>query len=171
MNLFFRLIWISLFSKYRSKSSVLGPCLTPFVCWPTDLDVLRHMNNGRYFSILDLARVDLMVRAGIADQIASQGWYPIVVAETIRFRKSIHVFEKFFVETTVLGWDEKAFLLQQRFLKKDVCIAEAVIRARFLKKSGGTVNPADILVLAGINENSPQLPEWVQSWNQQQSLS
>jgi len=171
MNLFLRLIWISLFSKFRSKCSVLGPCHTPFICIPSDLDVLRHMNNGRYFSILDLARVDLMIRAGLADRISKNGWYPVVVAETIRFNKSIKTFERFNVETTVLGWDEKAFILQQRFMKNENYVADAVIRARFLKKSGGSVAPSLILELAGVSQESPKLPDWVHSWNQQQSLT
>ncbi len=170
MNLFFRLFWISIFSKFRSPTSVLGPCLTPFTCGPADLDVLRHMNNGRYFSILDLARVDLLIRAGLADKISKNGWYPVVVAETMRFKKSINLFESFFVETSVLGWDEKAFILHQRFLRKNDCVAEAVIRARFLKKSGGSVDPLLIIELAGINTAPSELPDWIQDWNRQQSV-
>ena len=29
---------------------------------PNDLDLLWHMNNGRYLSLMDQGRVDLMVR-------------------------------------------------------------------------------------------------------------
>jgi acyl-CoA thioesterase FadM len=170
MNLFFRLIWILLFSKYREKCNILGPCLTPFICWPTDLDVLRHMNNGRYLSILDLGRVDLLMRAGLADKIRNNKWYPVVVAETIRFKKSLKTFDQFFVETTVLGWDNKAFILQQRFLKNNECYAEAIIKARFLKAAGGSVSPAAILALSADSPAvSPVLPEWIQAWNLQNS--
>jgi hypothetical protein len=70
MNLIFRLIFTLLLSKARGPVSVLGPCLTPFRCWFTDLDILRHMNNGKYFSIMDLARVDLMIRAGLYKKLA-----------------------------------------------------------------------------------------------------
>lgn len=112
-----------------------------------------------------------MIRAGLADRIAKNGWYPVVVAETIRFKKSIHLFESFKVETTVLGWDEKAFILQQRFMKKNDCVADAIIRARFLKKSGGTVAPNIILDLAGMTSVSPKLPDWIHGWNQHQSLT
>ena len=168
MNHFFRLLWTQLASLWRKPVPVLGPCLTPYICLLTDLDVLRHMNNGTYFSLLDLARVDLMNRAGVGSKLAQQGWYPVVVAETMRFRKSLKLFDRFHVETVVLGWDEKAFLLQQRFLKGHVCVAEAVVRARFLKKSGGSVTPKEILQLANWTSESPQLPEWIQNWNQNQ---
>ncbi len=171
MILFFRLIWTFLFSRFRTPCPVVGPCLTPFRCLPTDLDVLRHMNNGIYFSILDLARVDLMTRAGIASKLSRNGFYPVVVAETIRFKKSISPFESFFVETTVIGWDDKAFLLQQKFLKKNECVAEAVIRARFLKKTGGSVNPSQVLEIAEYNLASPALPTWIKAWNNQQKVN
>ncbi|MBN9173553.1 MAG: 4-hydroxybenzoyl-CoA thioesterase, partial [Microbacterium sp.] len=29
---------------------------------PTDIDILMHMNNGRYLSLFDLGRWDLLVR-------------------------------------------------------------------------------------------------------------
>ncbi len=168
MNLIFRLIWTFLVSRFRSRVSVLGPCQTPFRCLPTDLDVLRHMNNGKYLSLMDLARVDLMSRAGLAQPISKKGWYPVVVAETIRFRKSLELFDAFVIDTSVIGWDEKAFLLEQKFLRKKTCIAEAVVRARFLKKSGGSVMPQEILALIDYKEPSPHLPAWVKEWNSQQ---
>ena len=34
---------------------------------PTDIDLLRHMNNGRYLSLFDLGRWDLLVRTGLLD--------------------------------------------------------------------------------------------------------
>ncbi|MBL7555706.1 MAG: thioesterase family protein [Bdellovibrionaceae bacterium] len=168
MNLFIRLILVSIFARLRNKVSVLGPCLTPFRCVPTDLDILRHMNNGVYLSIMDLARVDLMIRAGLAGKLSKNGIYPVVVAETIRFRKSLKLFDRFFIETTVLGWDEKAFILQQRFLRGADVIAEGVVRARFLRKTGGSVVPTEVLALAGVEMNSPSLPDALKMWNQNQ---
>ncbi|OYZ13529.1 MAG: hypothetical protein B7Y39_17400 [Bdellovibrio sp. 28-41-41] len=168
MNLFIRLILVSILSRFRSKVSVLGPCMTPFRCSPSDLDVLRHMNNGTYLSIMDLARVDLMIRAGLWADLNKNGMYPVVVAESIRFRKSLKLFERFCIETTVLGWDEKAFILQQRFLRGADVIAEAIVRARFLRKAGGSVPPTEILSLGKIDITSPPLPPAIAAWNQNQ---
>lgn len=168
MNLFIRLILVSILARFRTKVSVLGPCLTPFRCSPTDLDVLRHMNNGVYLSIMDLARVDLMIRAGLWTDLNKNGMYPVVVAETIRFRKSLKLFDRFYIETSVLGWDDKAFILQQRFLRGGDSIADAVVRARFLRKSGGSVTPKEILSLSKVEIDSPSLPEHIKIWNQNQ---
>ena len=169
MNLFFRLFYILLFSRFRLKVELLGPCRTPFMVWLSDLDILRHMNNGRYFSILDLARLDYMIRAGFYQKVDQAGYYPVVVAETIRFRKSLQLHQKFFVESCVLAWDSKAFIIGHEFKIKNEVVANAVIRARFLKKSGGAVSPAEILKLVDYNQESPQLKKWIHDWNQIQS--
>lgn len=127
------------------------------------------MNNGVYFSILDLARVDLMIRSGMMPKLNKLGWYPVVVAETMRFHKSLKMFDRFEIETRVIGWDDKAMLVEQVYWKGMQRVAEAVIRARFLKKSGGSVKTVELMDLMGITTPSPQLPDWVNAWNQSQA--
>lgn len=169
MNLLFRLFFLTFASARRGPVSIFGPCVTPFRCWFTDLDVLRHMNNGKYFSIMDLARVDLMIRAGLWKKLSQKGWYPVVVAETMRFRKSLKPLQKFNIVTRVIGWDEKAFIVTETFMVGDIVYAEAIIRARFLKRAGGIVLPAELLELAGeSNATAPQMPDWVEAWNKAQ---
>ena len=40
---------------------------------PTDIDLLRHLNNGRYLSLFDLGRWDLLTRTGIAGAMKAHG--------------------------------------------------------------------------------------------------
>jgi acyl-CoA thioesterase FadM len=169
MNLFLRLLWLAVAARRRSPVPPLGPCRTPFRVLPTDLDVLLHVNNGVYFSMMDLARVDLMLRAGIAKPLRARGWYPVVVAETIQFWRSLTLFQRFEIETRVLGWDEKAMLVQQRFLRGDEPVAHALVRARFLSQRGNKVAPVDIVAVGGVPPLSPILPEWAARWNAEQS--
>ena len=170
MNLFLRLIWLAIAGRFRPRVGVLGPCRTPFRVLPTDLDVLRHMNNGVYFSLMDVARVDLLTRAGLAGSIAARGWYPVVVAETIQFRRSLNLFDRFSIETRVLGWDEKAFVLEQRFLRGTEPIAAALVRARFLSRKGGTVTPADVLTIRDEVPQPGEMPEYAAQWNAAQAI-
>src|SRR5687768_2508370 len=170
MNLFFRLIWLAIAGRFRSRVGVLGPCRTPFRVLPTDLDVLRHMNNGVYFSLMDLARVDLLTRAGLAGRIEARGWYPVVVAETIQFRRSLTLFERFDIETLVLGWDDKAFLLQQRFIRRGEVIATALVRARFLARGAGSVSPSEVISVGDEVPTHGAIPEHAAEWNAAQSV-
>lgn len=168
MNHFFRLLLLIFFARRRGTCHLLGPCHTPFMVLPTDLDVLGHVNNGVYLSMLDLARLDLLIRSGLMPKLRGEGWYGVVAAETIQVRKSLRLFEKFMVETRVLGWDEKAALIFHQFIRRDVVVATAVVRIRFLRRAGGTVTTAELLRLAGLQQESPELPAWVQRWNDDQ---
>lgn len=161
MNLILRLLALSFLSRRRSETSPLGPCRTPFRVWPTDLDVLRHVNNGVYLSLMDLARVDLLSRAGYSSAIRARGWYPVVAAETISFRRSLTVLQRFEIVTDVIGWDDKAFYLTQNFERGGVVVASAVVKARFLARGGERVSPQSIMDLSPEPVEQPVLPEWV----------
>lgn len=161
MNLLFRLLYLLLTAAYRAPAPTLGPCTSAFTVWPNDLDVLRHMNNGRYFSIMDLARVDLMARSGLWPKLKQAGLYPVVVHESMRFRRSLQLFDRFTVRTTVLGWDEKHILMEQVFWRGDTEVASALVKARFLKTSGGSIATAELLSMADITHPSPIAAEQV----------
>lgn len=165
MNLYFRFFWLTLTAWRRSSVPVLGPCRTHFRVLPSDLDLLLHVNNGVYLSLMDLGRVDLMRRAGLFHRIARRGWYPVVVAQSIRYRRSLKLFERFVIETRVLGWDDKAFLAEQRFERGSEVVAYALVRARFLAKGGQAVAPAQVLALAGHVAEPPAVPDYAARWN------
>jgi acyl-CoA thioesterase FadM len=167
MNLFLRLLLLFLTAPFRPACDLLGPARKRFIVWPPDLDVLFHVNNGVYLSMLDVARVDLLLRSGQAKLLRQQGIYPVVAAETIRFRRSLQLFQVFYVETTVLGWDDKAFIIQQQFQRRGEVVAEAVVRARFLRRKGGTVSSLELLGLLGKAGPSPELPPWIDAWNRE----
>jgi acyl-CoA thioesterase FadM len=132
---------------------------------PSDLDVLRHVNNGKYLSLLDLGRLDLLLRSGLARRLGRAGWYPVVAAEAIQFKASLRLFQAFQVETRVLGWDEKAFLLQQQFVRDGVIVARASIWARLLKRGGGSVSTREVLTAAGYDGPERPMPDWAKNWN------
>lgn len=158
MNLFLRLLWLNLFGRFRPRAELLEPIRTPFRVLPTDLDVLRHVNNGVYLSLLDIARMDLLGRTGLAASLKERGWFPVVTAESIGFRRSLTLLQRFEVETRILGWDDVGFYVHQRFFRGDDAIASALVVGRFLSGEG-TVPAADVAALAGIDA-SPPLPDW-----------
>jgi len=55
MNLWLRLAIFFLTVRFRSRCSVLGPTVLNFRVLPSDLDLLGHMNNGKYLTILDIS--------------------------------------------------------------------------------------------------------------------
>ncbi len=166
MNLWLRMLWLWLIGGSRPPVAPLGPCRTPFRVSLGDLDVFRHMNNGRYFTIMDLARVDLMRRSGLLARLNRAGYFPVVVAESLFFRRSLNWRDRFEVETEVVSWDDKALVVTQRFFLGTEEVAGGLVRARFLRRTGGSVPVAEIVQLAGADITLPVEPPWLAAWMQ-----
>ncbi|MGO3152314.1 MAG: acyl-CoA thioesterase [Galactobacter sp.] len=175
MNLYFRLLILrlrALRTRRRGPASFPGgrPTAwsifrTPFRVAPLDLDQLGHMNNGRYLTILDLGRMDLMLTSGLWGRCKDLGWYPVVAAQTISYRKSLHPGERFDVVTKLLGIEDRWVFMEQSFCIGDEVHAQAIVKARFLKRSGGGVSAEELLAVAGPAPEGREVPEWVHLWS------
>jgi acyl-CoA thioesterase FadM len=131
---------------------------------PTDLDLLGHMNNGRYASLFDLGRFDLLIRTGIWDVFKKKGWYAVVASETITFRKSLELWQRFTVESRLLGHDDKSAYLMHRAVVDGEVYAEMIVRARFLRRSGGIVPHEELFAALHRPDNLDELAPWVLEW-------
>ena len=165
MKYLFRLLWLVLTQSRRSRCELTGSCVTHFRVLPNDLDVLMHVNNGVYLTIADLGRADLLLRSGTYHRIRKNGWYAVVAAETIRFKKSLKLWQRFSITTRVIAWTEKSFFLEQTFNVGDVLVARAVIDVRFLSHRGGIVTSGELLEHLNIDAESPTVPDWIQNWS------
>ncbi|MGY5766630.1 acyl-CoA thioesterase [Brachybacterium sp. DNPG3] len=169
MNLYFRLLLLMIRVRAGRSMSLWGTARTRFRVHPGDLDLLRHMNNGRYLSLLDLGRMDLMLRSGFWKRITDEGWYPVVAGQTITYRRSLELWQRFELSTRVLGYDERWIYMEQVFRVGETVHADAVVRARFLRRGGGSVDVDEVLRLAGPVPEDLELPAWVADWNRESS--
>ena len=110
MNLIWRLLWTILFSRFSKPLGLFDEGSTTFCVLFTDVDVLLHMNNGRYFSLMDLARINFMIRNKAFYTLKKHRIYPVVASEMIRFKKSLNLFQYFQLTTRIIGWDENSFI-------------------------------------------------------------
>lgn len=150
----------------------LGPfedSVLAFRVWPGDLDQNRHLNNGRYLTMMDLGRFDLLGRMGLMSALMKRRWYPVVTGATIRYRRSIDAFERYQLRTRIVGWDAQGFFLEQRFERDGNVHAVAVIKGTFLGPEG-KVSPADVAALVSPGTPSPPLPEWIAAWDRSQQM-
>lgn len=135
MNLYLRFFFLLLKRIYiKTPQDVFTPCHTSFIVNPLDLDLNFHMNNGRYLSIMDLGRLDLMLKGKIFWHLVRKGYYPVVTSESIRFRKSLQLFQKFELISHIESWDEKDFYMSQKFIQNGELIAEGHIKGRFKQR-------------------------------------
>lgn len=168
MNVIWRTILITQLARRRlRREGRIEPTAVGVVrltTLPTDLDVLRHMNNGRYLSLFDLGRWDLLIRTGMADVMRRYGWYAVVSSETITFRKSLNPWQRFDVESRMVGHDDKAVYLEHRAVVAGEVYARAIIRARMMRRSGGTLPHHELFAAIGHPEGIPDVEPWVHEW-------
>ena len=171
-SLLVNVIWRTLLTIWRAKARVrrdgrIAPTSVGRInvlTMPTDLDLLGHMNNGRYASLFDLGRFDLLIRTGLWDLLQERKWYAVVASETITFRKSLELWQRFTVESRLLGHDAKSSYLVHRAVVDGEIYAEMIVRARFLRRSGGIVPLEELLEALGRPDDLPELAPWVQDW-------
>lgn len=162
MNLWLRLVWVLLTAKGRGhldvprESSALA-----FRVWPHDLDISIHMNNGRYLTLMDLGRLDFMVRSGLWREVLRHRWTPIASAVTIRFQRELRTFQKFRLETRLLCWDAALVVMEQTFvIHGGARDGQAAARALFKgglydRKEKKFVEISRLMALLGVSEVSP----------------
>ncbi|MCB1509214.1 MAG: thioesterase family protein [Hyphomicrobiaceae bacterium] len=157
MNLLFRLIAVILKAiRGAPIAAPFGVSRIAFRVWPHDCDLNFHLNNGRYLTLMDLGRTDLMIRAGLARPALKHGWAPMLSAAEIVFRREIRPFQRFFLESRVLAFSGTDFLMEQRFLitskfGEEEVAALALVRGGLYDRKGKRFVPvADLFALIGI---------------------
>jgi len=136
VNLWFRLIAYLVTARWRPALALPeGVSVLRFRAWPTDLDPSVHINNGKYLSLMDLGRLDLMVCAGLWRAILRHRWTPIASNVFIRYRREIRPFQRFRLETRLLTWDATNVVMEQVFILESGP-RDGQIAARALFKGG-----------------------------------
>ncbi|MGQ0673923.1 MAG: thioesterase family protein [Hyphomicrobium sp.] len=117
MNLWLRLFWLLISALWRPAIALpRGVSVLPLRVWPHDLDLSLHMNNGRYLTLMDLGRIDMMLASGLWRAIARHRWTPIASAVKVRFRREMRLFQRFRLETRLLAWVGDQVVMEQVFV-------------------------------------------------------
>lgn len=143
---------------------ILDPSVTTMRVTPGDLDLYLHVNNGVYLQMMDVGRANFIADLGMAKALRERGWYPVVAASTMTYRRSLTVGQRFQLVTRVLGWDERVVYLEQAFWRRDELVARGLVAGRFLARGDGRVPAPDVAALAGWHDPSPELPADVAAW-------
>lgn len=166
MSFLLRLIKIMCLAFFSRRRGLLEPSVIRLRVWPNDLDLNVHMNNGRYLSLMDLGRVDVMFHSGAFALWFRRGWQPLVAASTVRHFKSLRVFQRFEIHTRILGWDEKWVYFEQRFLSQGQLYALAGVKA-LMAGNRRLISTQELFGATGHEpQPSPALPPWVLQWLQ-----
>jgi acyl-CoA thioesterase FadM len=132
---------------------------------PTDCDVLMHVNNGRYLSLMDIGRIDLAGRCGLIREFRARGWHAVAGGATIRFRRELRLGSRYVLRTRCVGWDEGWSYFEQTFEREDGALAaRAYVKVAAIDEHGSRLDSARVMAAIGVEEPSPPLPEGLLAW-------
>lgn len=163
MNLIFRLMILFFESLFRKRLHPLSESILHLTVLPNDLDLNFHMNNGRFQSVMDLGRLDLILRTGLMKHVFSKRWAPLVGGFNIRYRQSLKPFQRYRLHTKIIGWDEKWFYMEQRVTRSNRLIAVALVKT-LLRGHKRNIPPPEVLRTLHMNIDPPEIPERVLQW-------
>lgn len=165
MNLWLRLLHLVASAFWRPRLDPMSEVSRlSFRVWPTDLDTSLHLNNGRYWTLMDLGRTDLMLRSGLWRTILKNRWVPVVSAGKIRFRRELRLFRPFTLETRIVGWTDTSIVIEHRVVTRgrdggDILSAIALVRAGLYdRKERAFVTVPQIM--AALGREPSDSPAW-----------
>lgn len=161
---FSRMFRIRAAAKRRPALAITDVSIVHDRVWPTDIDELRHMNNGVYLSLLDHARLDLMLRAGAWAAMRAAKVYPVVTAQSIAYRRSLELGQRFQIETRIAGYDDRSVYIEQRVVARGEIYARAFVQGRFLRDAGGVVPIQEVGDVVGVVTADHPVPTWLREW-------
>jgi acyl-CoA thioesterase FadM len=170
MNLWFRVIYFFIAGLLRAKNLKHDDVSRlKFRVWPHDLDTNLHLNNGRYLTMADLGRMDLLLRAGLLRAVLKEGLLPMLSGTVIRYRREIRPFQRFELQSRIVCWRATAFVMEHRYIiEKDgeaVTAALALVRGGLYdKKSRRFVPAAHLMELAGYTGPSPEITPEIEAF-------
>ncbi|WP_299489811.1 thioesterase family protein [uncultured Shewanella sp.] len=164
MNLYFRLFWLLAWRSRRcGEIDFLGTSRISYRALPSDCDINFHLTNSRYPAFMDLARTYMLAEMGLLSRFIKLGWMPIVNAVEFTYIRDIKPLAKFEIETKLVGWDEKYFYIEQRFVSNKGLHCIVHVRGVFVCK-GKQVPIDSMLKEVGYEQTTPALPAEVLKW-------
>ncbi|XP_077207471.1 protein THEM6 isoform X2 [Paroedura picta] len=160
-------IRIGIFCAYGSlwqkcPDDLFQDVVMPNVVLTSDLDYMLHMNNVRYLREADIARWFFFARFKFFAALRATGSTTVLSGSCSRHRRPLRLFERFDIHTRIVGWDEQAFYLEQRFVSRRKGFVVAIIHCR--QHITGIGAAAIMEAIARKKVESPELPEEVKHW-------
>ncbi len=158
MNLWIRFLRLLLSLGKRRAGAWDSEAALRFRVLPTDSDYFQHhLTNSRFFSFMDLARLDWLAQVGLYQPMRERGWGPVVNNHQMTYLGMIRWGRVFQVQTRAVYWDQKYLYLQHRFVESGKLRAVGTVRLVFAGKNG-SVPLADMLQAAGISVPPAECP-------------
>lgn len=152
-------------APFKKNLGLLDESVRKFRVGPQDIDPYMHMNNGRYLTIMDIGRMELLARNGVWRTCRQRGCKPMMVASTVRFKRPLATFQGFIQRSQIVGWDDTQLYIDQVFERGGALMTRCLAAMVVLDTAKGRRAPiAEIATALGHDGPSPELPPELISW-------
>lgn len=158
MNLYLRLLILFIKFRWKPKLDLIDKSILKFRVLPNDLDINMHMNNGRFNSIMDLGRVDIMLRTGLLQMITKKRWFGVVGSIHTRFRRPLKLFQPYELHSQIIYWDDKWSWLEHKMYSNNKLICSALVQT-LIRKKGENVSTPELQKIMGFKHTSPEITD------------
>lgn len=157
---------VGLFKRKLTNTQEVSQDFTvkKFRVWLTEAEG-SLLNNARYLTFMEVARMDLMTRTGHFLYSLKKKWLPLVGSQYICYKKPLKRFQKFEVKTKLIYWDAKWFYAEHRFEREGKLMAYGYVKIAWLKR-GGTISPKELLGETGFDSAPPPKPDFISKWEE-----
>jgi acyl-CoA thioesterase FadM len=144
-----RLILGLIKAKFKNKIQSTETTSMTFRVWITDIDI-SVMNHAAILTIMEVGRIDFMVRTGFFKIANRNKWFFPSQALSVQYYRPLKIFQKAKLLTKLSYVDEKWIYLEQKIIRNGKDIAACLIKST-IKKGRKTVPTLEIINALGIN--------------------
>ncbi|MEM6641014.1 MAG: thioesterase family protein, partial [Pseudomonadota bacterium] len=101
---------------------------------------------------------------GVASVIRANRWAPILGGGTVRFMRSLRLFDRYEVNTRLLGWDRRWFYLEHSFIDGRGRSAAVGVTRAGLRQRDGWVDACTVANAVHPGAISPEIPGHIHDW-------
>jgi acyl-CoA thioesterase FadM len=166
-NSFVRVPLLALRQRLRplTQLDILAPDVLTMRVLPTDIDFNLHMNNSRYLTRMDYARIHLIAATGMMDLAVARRWSPLIGSVFITYRRSLSVFAPYTLTSRNLCWDDKWVYTEQVFTFAGGLAAVAWVKGLFRNETGN-IPPQTVVDELQPGLVSPPMSPALTEWNE-----
>ena len=151
------------------QEDILKEYRTQGVVLLSDIDFQLHMNNSKYLREMDFNRVAMFQERGIYETLVALNARRLVVAAlSVRYRRSLRLFERFTLKTKILYWEAEALYIEQSFVANDGFITTITLGKLVAK---GTSINALLKAIVGKDVSPPEPPSELLKWMESNRIS
>ena len=140
---------------------------TNLIVLPNDIDLFMELNNGRYVTLLDLGRYSYGSRFNITKLLKQNNWSLTIAGTYNEYRHRLLLFERFILETKIIGYDENWFYFFQKIQRNGKTHMASIVKFSFTSING-LVIPKDVIKAMKLNFEPNQLPNWIKELTKHQ---